>query len=200
MGRIYNGIDARLAAWLTSQPVFFVATAPLAGDGHINCSPKGNRGEFAVLGDHLVGYVDQTGSGAETIAHVQENGRIVLMFCAFDGPPRIVRLHGRGRALLLDDPDFPARARDFAADVTTGVRSIVVVDVTRVADSCGYGVPEMGFNGHRSKMDEWADRKGADGIRAYWVEKNAESIDGLAAVPPPAKSPAGPRGQSRPGA
>jgi Pyridoxamine 5'-phosphate oxidase len=185
MGRIYNGIDARLAEWLTSQPVFFVATAPLAGDGHINCSPKGNRGEFAVLGEHRVGYVDQTGSGAETIAHVNENGRIVVMFCAFAGPPRIVRLHGRGRAVLLDDAEFPALATGFAADVTTGVRAIVVVDVTRVADSCGYGVPVMEFDNHRSKMEEWADRKGADGIRAYWVEKNTESIDGLAGVPPP---------------
>jgi Pyridoxamine 5'-phosphate oxidase len=185
MGRIYNGIDARLADWLTSQPVFFVATAPLAGDGHINCSPKGNRGEFAVLGDNRVGYVDQTGSGAETIAHVIENGRIVVMFCAFEGPPRIVRLHGRGRAVLLDDPEFPAVAACFAADVTVGVRSIVLVEVNRVADSCGYGVPVMEFNSHRSKMEEWADRKRADGIRAYWGEKNAESIDGLVAVPPP---------------
>jgi Pyridoxamine 5'-phosphate oxidase len=185
MGRIYDSIDGRLAEWLTSQPVFFVATAPLAGDGHINCSPKGNRGEFAVLGDRRVGYVDQTGSGAETIAHINENGRIVVMFCAFEGPPRIVRLHGRGRAVLLDDPEFPALAATFPTHVTVGVRAIVVVDVTRVADSCGYGVPVMEFSSHRSKMEEWADRKGADGIRAYWAEKNAESIDGLAAVPPP---------------
>jgi hypothetical protein len=183
MGRIHNGIDARLAEWLNSQPVFFVATAPLDGGGHINCSPKGNRGEFAVLGDQQVGYVDQTGSGAETIAHLKENGRIVLMFCAFEGPPRIVRLHGTGSAVLFDDPDFAALAGSFATEVTVGVRSIVVVDVTRVADSCGYGVPLMEFSAHRSKMDEWADRKGADGIRAYWAEKNTESIDGLAAVP-----------------
>ena len=185
MGRTYNQIDDRLSEWLTSQPVFFVSTAPLAGDGHINCSPKGNRGEFAVLGDNCVAYLDQTGSGAETIAHVQENGRIVLMFCSFEGPPRIVRLHGRGRVTLVDDPEFEAMAANFPGPLSVGVRALIIVDITRIADSCGYGVPLMGFNAHRSKMDEWADRKGADGIRAYWADNNVESIDGLAAVPPP---------------
>ena len=189
MGRRYEAIDPRLTAWLTSQPVFFVATAPLEADGHVNCSPKGNRGEFAVISQDRVAYVDQTGSGTETIAHLQENARIVVMFCAFVGPPRIVRLHGRGRAVLADDPDFPELAQSFPRPMTFGVRSIVEVEVTRIADSCGYGVPLMDFAGHRPNMDEWADRKGSAGVRAYWAEKNAQSIDGLAGVPTPTEHP-----------
>ena len=186
MGRKYDVIDPRLTDWLTAQPVFFVATAPLAGSGHVNCSPKGNRGEFAVIGPSRVAYLDQTGSGTETIAHLQENARIVVMFCAFTGPPRIVRLHGRGRAVLLDDPDFEELAASVPRPVTAGVRAIIEVEVTRIADSCGYGVPLMEFSGHRPNMEEWADRKGADGVRAYWSEKNDASIDGLAGVPRPA--------------
>jgi hypothetical protein len=185
MGRTYDAIDARLTAWLAAQPVFFVATAPLAGDGHVNCSPKGNRGEFAVIGESRIAYVDQTGSGTETIAHLNENARIVVMFCAFTGPPRIVRLHGHGRAVLLDDPDFLELARSFPGPMTVGVRAVIEVEVTRIADSCGYGVPLMEFSGHRPNMEQWADRKGSDGVRAYWVEKNSTSIDGLAGVPPP---------------
>jgi hypothetical protein len=191
MGRVHEIIDAPLADWISRQPVFFVATAPLSG-GHVNCSPKGNRGELVVLGPKRVAYLDQTGSGVETIAHLSENGRIVLMFCAFDGPPRIVRLHGSGRAVLCDDPDFAGLAAKFASasgDAATslpggvGVRSIVEVDVTRVADSCGYGVPLMRFEGHRSNMEEWSSRKGEEGIRAYWLEKNRSSLDGLPGVP-----------------
>lgn len=185
MGRTHEAIDPRLTAWLTSQPVFFVATAPLAGDGHVNCSPKGNRGEFAVIGQDRVAYIDQTGSGTETIAHLQENARIVVMFCAFTGPPRIVRLHGRGRAVLVDDPDFQELALSFPRPMTVGVRAVIEVEVTRIADSCGYGVPLMDFAGHRPNMEEWSNRKGTDGIRAYWVDKNGTSIDGLAGVPPP---------------
>ena len=183
MARTYDTVDDRLAGWMTSQPVFFVATAPLAGDGHINCSPKGNRGEFAVLGPLTVAYLDQTGSGIETFAHLRENGRIVVMFCAFDGPPRIVRLHGTGRAVLAGDPGFAELAVRFPAGDGPGVRSIVVVDVTRVSDSCGYGVPFMTFEGHRPTMDEWATRKGPEGIAAYRQEKNATSLDGLPGMP-----------------
>jgi Pyridoxamine 5'-phosphate oxidase len=145
MGRCYEHIDDRLAGWLVDQPVFFVATAPLAEDGHINCSPKGNRGEFAVIDGHTVAYLDQTGSGIETAAHVQENGRIVIMFCAFQGPPRIVRLHGLGRFIDLDDPGFGDLVGRFPAAVTIGARAVVVVDVNRIADSCGYGVPILTF-------------------------------------------------------
>ena len=182
MGRTYDLIDDRLAAWVTDQPVFFVATAPLSGDGHVNCSPKGNRQELAVVDSRTVAYLDQTGSGVETIAHLRENGRIVVMFCAFEGPPRIVRLHGRGRAVLAGEPGFADMAGRFPAGDGVGVRAVVVVDVTRISDSCGYGVPLMDFQEHRPTMDEWAARKGAEGIAAYQEQKNATSLDGLAGV------------------
>jgi hypothetical protein len=183
MGKTYDAIDGSLAEWLESQPVFFVSTAPLSSDGLVNCSPKGNRDEFAVVGEHTVAYLDQTGSGIETIAHLRENGRIVIMFCAFVGPPRILRLHGRGGAILTDDPRFSELAARFPGGSGVGVRSIIVADVVRIADSCGYGVPQMTFEGHRPTMDQWSNRKGPEGIRSYWAEKNAESIDHLEGLP-----------------
>lgn len=183
MGRIYDLIDDRLAAWIRAQPVFFVATAPLAAGGHLNCSPKGNRGELQVLGPRRIAYLDQTGSGAETIAHLKENGRIVVMLCAFEGPPRIVRLHGRGEVVVVDDPRFADLAPRFDATVGPGARSVIAIDVNRIADSCGYGVPLMAFSEHRKTMDEWAERKGEEGIRRYWADTNAESVDGLPALP-----------------
>jgi len=179
MGKTYEVIDHGLAEWLEAQPVFFVSTAPLSTDGLVNCSPKGNRDEFVVIGDRVVAYLDQTGSGVETIAHLRENGRIVVMFCAFVGAPRIVRLHGRGRAVLRDDPSFPELAHRFPGGMGVGVRSIIVTEVSRIADSCGYGVPFMSFEGHRPTMDQWSNRKGPDGVRNYWAEKNAKSIDQL---------------------
>ena len=179
VGRTYEGIDGRLAEWLVAQPVFFVATAPLDGDGLVNCSPKGNRNEFTVLGERAVAYLDQTGSGIETIAHLQENGRIVLMFCAFAGPPRIVRLHGKACPVLPGAHDFAELADGFPGGAGLGLRSVIVVDVDRIADSCGYGVPLMSFEKHRSTLDEWSTRKGPDGIRDYWVQQNAASIDDL---------------------
>ncbi len=184
MGRTYEGIDGRLAEWLAAQPVFFVSTAPLDGDGLINCSPKGNRDEFAVVDERTVAYLDQTGSGIETVAHLQENGRIVLMFCAFGGPPRIVRLHGRARSIPVGAPEFNDLATRFPGGRGVGVRSIILVDVARVADSCGYGVPLMSFEQHRSTMDEWSNRKGPEGIRDYWSQKNTTSLDGLPGLPP----------------
>lgn len=183
MGKTYQVIDDGLAEWLVGQPVFFVSTAPLAADGSVNCSPKGNREEFTVLGQRAVAYLDQTGSGVETIAHLRENGRICVMFCAFEGPPRIVRLHGKGEAVLVDSPEFPALGWRFPRSDGVGVRSIIKVDVERIADSCGYGVPLMALEGHRPTMDEWATRKGPDGIRAYWEEKNSTSIDRLEGMP-----------------
>lgn len=179
MGKTFEEIDATLAEWLTRQPVFFVATAPLADDGLVNCSPKGNRHEFLVTGGRRVAFLDQTGSGVETIAHLRENGRIVLMFCAFEGPPRIVRLHGRGRAVLKDSSEFEALAARFPGATGVGVRSVIEVEVERIADSCGYGVPFMTFQEHRPTMDQWSKRKGPQGIRDYWAEKNRRSIDGL---------------------
>jgi Pyridoxamine 5'-phosphate oxidase len=179
MGRTYEVIDQGLAEWLEAQPVFFVSTAPLSADGLVNCSPKGNRDEFVVLDGRTVAYLDQTGSGVETIAHLRENGRIVVMFCAFAGAPRIVRLHGRGRTVLTDDSDFGDLASRFPGGMGVGVRSIIVTEVSRIADSCGYGVPYMPFEGHRATMDQWSNRKGPEGVRSYRAEKNAKSIDQL---------------------
>lgn len=179
MGSVFDGIDEHLSEFILAQPVFFVATAPLSPDGHVNCSPKGNRGEFAVLGPKAVAYLDQTGSGSETIAHLRENGRIVVMFCAFNGPPRIVRLHGRGECVALDDERFGDLAGRFGGGQGVGVRSVISITVERISDSCGYGVPFMDFVEHRPTMDQWAARKGTDGIRDYWVEQNLESVDGL---------------------
>jgi hypothetical protein len=185
MGSAYEGIDEGLAEWLEAQPVFFVSTAPLSADGLVNCSPKGNRHEFAVLDERTVAYLDQTGSGVETVAHLRENGRIVVMFCAFAGAPRIVRLHGTGRVVLTGDSSFADLAGRFPGGKGVGVRSIIVVDVSRIADSCGYGVPFMSFEGHRPTIDQWSNRKGPEGIQNYWVEKNAESIDHLEGLPTP---------------
>ena len=147
--------------------------------GPLNCSPKGNRKEFAVLDAHNVAYLDQTGSGVETIAHLRENGRIVIMFCAISGPPRIVRLHGVGRAALKDTPEFEIFAGHFPGSSGVGVRSIILINIRRIADSCGYGVPLMHFDDHRPTMDQWAERKGPTGIRDYWSAKNRRSIDDL---------------------
>src|SRR3954469_1258390 len=151
MGKVFEVIDEHRRDWIARQPMFFVGTAPLAGDGHVNVSPKGPAGTFRVLGPRRVAYLDIVGSGAETIAHVRENGRIVVMFCAFDGPPRILRLHGRGAVVPADDEGFEElfeQARFEAPhDVEAARRAIVLVEVTRVADSCGYGVPLMSYEG-----------------------------------------------------
>jgi hypothetical protein len=194
VAKLYDSIDERWREWIARQPVFFVATAPLAGDGHVNVSPKGPIGSLRVLDDHTVAYLDVTGSGAETIAHLRENGRIVLMLCAFEGPPRILRLHGRGEVVMAGDARFEellARGGFEAPGPDEYRRSIVVVHVERIADSCGYGVPLMSYEGERPHPEAWADKKlrtgGADAIRDYQREKNSESIDGLPAVELPAE-------------
>ena len=182
MGKVYDGIDDKLAGWLESQHVFFVASAPLAGDGHVNVSPKGDLRWFRILGPREVGYLDFVGSGAETIAHARENGRIVVMFCAFDGPPRIVRLHGRASVTLPGDPEFAQLAARFDPP-EHAVRSVIRVAVERIADSCGYGVPLMRFDGKREQYDKWVDKQArGGGFDEYVAAKNAESIDGLPAI------------------
>ena len=181
MGRTHDKIDRRLRGFLEGQPVFFVATAPLAGDGLVNLSPKGMSGTFRVLDDHSVAYLDLTGSGVETIAHLRENGRITLMFCAFEGKPRIVRLAGRGRVVMPGDDGFAALAVGFPT--IEGTRSVIVVDVTRVADSCGYAVPRMDYVGDRDQLVRWAVSRGEDGLDEYRRERNAESLDGLPGLP-----------------
>ena len=181
MGRAYEGIEDKVAAWMGRQHVFFVATAPLAADGHLNLSPKGLDGTFTVLDPFTAAYLDLTGSGIETVAHLRENGRIVVMFCAFQGPPRIVRLHGRGEPVLPGDDRFSSLVARFPEH--PGVRSVIVVHVEGVADSCGFGVPVLRFEEERSKLDEWAARKGPEGIADYQRTRNAESIDGLPGLP-----------------
>jgi hypothetical protein len=176
MGQVFEGLDDELRGFIAAQQVFFVATAPLAADGHVNLSPKG-LDTFRVLGPGQVAYLDLTGSGVETVAHLRENGRITIMFCAFAGPPRILRLYGRGHAIGPGDEDWSRLARLFPEH--PGVRSVVLVDLERVADSCGYGVPLFEFADHRKQLAAWAGRMGVEGVARYQRQRNHESIDGL---------------------
>jgi hypothetical protein len=180
--KVRHHIDDALARWLLAQPVFFVATAPLARAGHVNVSPKGMAGTFAVLGPNRVGYLDYYGSGSETIAHLRENGRITLMFAAFDGRPNIVRLYGSGRVVLPGDPDFADLRTQFPKDRETAQRSIIVADLDRVQDSCGYAVPLMDFVADRTVLDLHQEKKGPAAYDNYGLQKNARSIDGLPAL------------------
>jgi hypothetical protein len=176
MGKVYAAIDDRIEAFLRAQRLFFVATAPLSRTGHVNVSPKG-LDSFAILDRETVAYLDLGGSGIETIAHLRENGRIVLMFCAFEGPPKIVRLHGRGEVVEVGEPGFEALAAHFP--MYPHARAVIRVRCTRISDSCGYGVPLFEFAGQRSQLLEWSDRKGEAGIRQYREEHNRRSLDGL---------------------
>jgi hypothetical protein len=173
VGRQYERIDESLQRWLERQHVFFVATAPLSPDGHVNLSPRG-LDTFRVLDDCTVAWLDLTGSGVETIAHLRENGRITLMFSAFEGPPRIVRLAGRGDVLPVDDDELAPLFPEFL-----GARAIIRISLDRIWDSCGYGVPVYRYEGDRTRLVESAEKRGADGLAAYRAEKNASSIDGL---------------------
>jgi hypothetical protein len=180
MAKIFDAIDERLAAWIARQRMFFVGTAPSDG-GHVNVSPKGPMETLRILDEHTVAYLDLVGSGAETIAHLRENARIVVMLCSFDGPPRIVRLHGRGEVLETDAIEFPE-----VAVLPEQKRTIIRVDVERIADSCGFGVPLMSYEGERPQSRAWAETKlakeGPGALDDYIAEKNAVSIDGLPAL------------------
>ena len=176
MGKLFEEIDDALAEWIRRQPLFFVGTAPSAG-GHVNVSPKGPIESLSIVDGRTIEYEDHIGSGAETAAHIRENGRVCVMLCAFSGPPRIVRLHGRGEIVPADDP---------GAD---GVRAVVRVHLERISDSCGFGVPLMEFVATRPQRGRWLESKGAEGLREYVAERNGASIDGLPAfddVPAPA--------------
>jgi hypothetical protein len=181
MSQIFDAIDDKLAGWIARQPMFFIATAPLAEDGHVNVSPRG-LDCFSVLDGHTVAWVDLTGSGAETIAHLRENGRICIMFASVAQQPRIVRLHGRGRVVTAGDAIF----EDVVARHPSllGPRAVIVVDVDRIADSCGWGVPRMELvgDGDRGIMEPWAEKKGPDGLVQYRTAKNLKSLDGLPAL------------------
>jgi hypothetical protein len=175
MGKLYGEIDERNAEWIRRQRVFFVATAPLSGEGHVNLSPKGLE-SLAILGPREVAYVDFVGSGIETAAHLRENGRIVFMFCAFEGPPRTLRLHGRGEVVEPCDPAWEGLASRLPSH--SQARAIVHARIVRIADSCGYGVPLYRYEGQRTQLATWAERKGPEGLCAY-VAEHDRSIDGL---------------------
>jgi predicted pyridoxine 5'-phosphate oxidase superfamily flavin-nucleotide-binding protein len=189
MGKLYERIDDRLREFIQGQPLFFVATAPRL-DGHVNVSPKGYADTFAVIDDRTVAYLDLYGSGSETIAHLRDNGRITIMFCSFDRSPKILRLYGTGRVVIPGTAEWAELAPLFGADPERasgskhpGLRSIIVVDVERVADSCGYSVPEMDLVGERALLDDHHERRTAE----QWTERpaqNAVSIDGLPALEP----------------
>lgn len=180
MGKLFDAIDESLRRWIEAQPMWFVATAPLAADGRVNVSPRGSD-SFSVLGPHRVGWVDFTGSGVETIAHLRENGRICLMFAAFDARPRIVRLHGHGQVHLPGTAAFDEVTALHPDHPST--RAVITVDVERISDSCGWGVPVMEVvTDERELMRRFAEKKGADGMDQYRAERNAASIDGLLGI------------------
>jgi hypothetical protein len=175
MGKIYSAIDGKLKTFIEAQQMFFVATAPSSG-GHINLSPKGLNA-LRILGPTTVAYIDYVGSGVETIAHLRENGRIVMMFCAFQGPPMTVRLHGEGHVIEPQDAEFASLMLHF--EERAGIRSIIRVQVSRIGDSCGYSTPLYRFEKQRSQLADWAEHKGDSGLVQYQCDKNALSIDGL---------------------
>ncbi|MFF7125057.1 MULTISPECIES: pyridoxamine 5'-phosphate oxidase family protein [unclassified Streptomyces] len=189
MGKSYERIDGRLRTFIEEQPLFFTATAPLSGDGTVNLSPKGLKGSFVVLDELTLAYLDFAGSNAETIAHLRENGRITLMWCAFQGPPNIVRVHGRGEAVFRDDPrfrDLVARFPDIDPSLH-GLRAVIVVHADLVRDSCGYAVPHMAYEEDRDLHAKRFAREDDDSLSAYFTKKEyiATSLDGLPGLPLP---------------
>lgn len=189
MGKTYERIDGRLRTFIEEQPLFFTATAPLAGDGTVNLSPKGLRGSFAVLDELTLAYLDFAGSNAETIAHLRENGRITLMWCAFQGPPNIVRVHGHGEAVFRDDPRFAELLTRFP-DIDPslhGLRAVIVVHAELIRDSCGYAVPYMAYEADRDLHGKRFAREDDATLSAYFEKKDhiAVSLDGLPGLPLP---------------
>jgi Pyridoxamine 5'-phosphate oxidase len=179
MGKVRSALDETAIRFIEAQRMFFVASAPLDVAGHINLSPKG-LDTFRILGPTSVAYLDFNGSGVETIAHLKENGRIVLMFCAFQGPPNIFRLYGHGRAVEPHEEQFATLAAHFPTQ--EAVRSIVAAEVTRVTDFCGYGVPLFKYEGEREQLHAWARKQGPEELKDYRQRKNRQSIDGLPGI------------------
>ncbi|TWV33513.1 pyridoxamine 5'-phosphate oxidase family protein [Streptomyces misionensis] len=189
MGKSYERIDGRLRTFIEEQPLFFTATAPLSGDGRVNLSPKGLKGSFAVLDELTVAYLDFAGSNAETIAHLRENGRITLMWCAFQGPPNIVRVHGRGEPVFRDDPRFSELLARFPGiePGAHGLRAIIVVHAELVRDTCGYAVPFMAYEEERDLHQRRFAREDDASLNEYFTRKEhiATSLDGLPGLPLP---------------
>ena len=176
MGKFHTTITDHHKEFIESQHLFFVSTAPLDGNGHINLSPKG-LDCFRILSDNTVAYMDIVGSGNETSAHILENGRITFMFCAFGGPPNILRLYGKGYTILPGDPQWAGLSSHFTLLPST--RQIIVADIFKVQTSCGFGVPYYQYTGERDHAHKWADKKGPEGLEEYKKEKNLVSLDGL---------------------
>jgi hypothetical protein len=187
MGHVYEGITPRLRTFIEEQKVFFVASAPLAGDGHVNLSPKGRDGTLVVLGEHSLAYLDFGGSHAETVAHLRENGRVTLMWCAFTGPPKVLRVHGRGTPIFRDDPRWAELIGHFAGADGPGARAIILVEAVLVSDSCGFAVPFMDYREERTQHARHFGRKSEEEFAEYCARKphNGTSIDGLPGIPLP---------------
>jgi hypothetical protein len=179
MGMVYERLEDKLIEFIGRQHVFFVGTAPDSPDGHLNVSPKG-LDTFRILGPNSVAYLDLTGSGIETVAHLRQNGRVTILFCAFEGRPLILRLYGRGRVVEPGDPEWGRLIAEFPD--FPGARSVIVVDVERVADSCGYAVPLYEYKGERSQLIDYAEKKGPERMEEYRAQKNRASIDGIAGL------------------
>lgn len=178
MATFYDELTQSQQAWIVQQKIFFVASAP--DTGRVNLSPKG-MDSFTILGPNRVAYLDLTGSGNETSAHLRQNGRITIMFCAFEGGPRVVRLYGHGRVITHQDADWPQFAPLFPD--FPGTRQIIVIDVDKTQDGCGMSVPLFSFEAPRNQLVKHWDKLGPDGVKDYWAQKNAVSIDGLETVP-----------------
>lgn len=181
MGKTYEEITPELAAWIQQQHLFFVATAPRADDGHVNCSPKG-LDTLRILGPRSLAYLDLTGSGSETIAHLRENRRILFMFCALAGAPKIVRLHGEGEVVTPASADWAELRGRFPA--LAGARTIIRARITRISDSCGYAVPKFEYVEDRDALQRWALSKSNEELQNYWKQKNSQSIDDLPSLDP----------------
>ncbi|MFS0728204.1 pyridoxamine 5'-phosphate oxidase family protein [Paenibacillus sp. 1P07SE] len=176
MGKQFPALLAEHMAFIREQHMFFVGTAPLSGEGHVNLSPKGHD-TFRILSERQFAYLDLTGSGNETSAHLEENGRITIMFCAFQGPPNILRLYGTGTVVLPEHSEWESLYARF--DPIPGARQIIVIDIHKVQTSCGYSVPFMSYQKERDTLQRWAEHKGEEGLRSYWLEKNMSSLDQL---------------------
>ena len=183
MGKIFSTIDGPVREFIEAQHIFFVGTAPLDPSGHVNLSPKG-LDTLRVLDPRTIAYLDLTGSGIETISHLKENGRIVLMFCSFQGPPMILRLHGVGRVVEPEQMGFLELASNFSEQA--GTRAIVLIEVNRISDSCGFGVPLFKYEEERRQLSAWANKLGPEGLKKYRQEKNHKSIDRIPGLETPA--------------
>jgi hypothetical protein len=182
MGKVYDELTEPLQVFIRKQHLFFVGTAPLAGDGLVNVSPKGFD-TLRILDAKTIAYLDLMGSGIETMAHLKENGRMVMMFCSFDARPMILRLHGTGQAIEQDNPEFDELIGLFPELV--GTRSIIKLNIERIADSCGWGVPRYAYEGERDTYRKFAEKAGDEGIRKGQLASNMKSLDGLIGLSKP---------------